>query len=50
MCRPTIKCSRCGKLFCHGSDYRIHFDIHMNEWNDTKNKQEYIKKTTQWEE
>jgi uncharacterized C2H2 Zn-finger protein len=49
MCKPIIKCSRCNETFCTGLDYRFHFDKHLNEWYASKDKQEYIKKTTQWE-
>ena len=49
MCKPIIKCSRCKEEFCTGLDYRWHFDKHLDEWWNSKNKQEYIKKTTQWE-
>ena len=49
MCKPIIKCSRCSETFCSGLDYRWHFDKHLDEWYKAENKQEYIKKTTQWE-
>jgi|TARA_R110000822_G_scaffold95871_3_gene218728 uncharacterized C2H2 Zn-finger protein len=46
MCKPIIKCSRCGDLFCGGFEYRMHFDRHLDEWSKSKDKKEYIKKTT----
>lgn len=49
MCKAIIKCSRCNETFCTGLDYRFHFDKHLDEWWIAKDKQEYIKKTTQWE-
>ena len=46
MCKPIIKCSRCGDLFCSGFEYRMHFDQHLDDWSKSKNKKEYIEKTT----
>jgi len=46
MAKPFIKCSRCDKTFSSGLDYRWHFDIHMDEWWEAEDKQEYIKQTT----
>jgi len=43
---PTIKCSRCGETFIAGFDYRMHFDKHMDEWYESEDKDEYIRRTT----
>tara|TARA_B110000902_G_scaffold229408_1_gene270181 strand:+ start:199 stop:342 length:144 start_codon:yes stop_codon:yes gene_type:complete len=47
MNRPTIKCSRCGRTFNGGFDYRMHFEEHMDEWYGSEDKEEYIKRTTE---
>ena len=53
MSKPSIKCSRCSKTFNGGFEYRIHFDQHMDEWHESEDKHEYIKRTTnvntQWQ-
>jgi uncharacterized C2H2 Zn-finger protein len=49
MCKPTIRCSRCEELFCGGFEYRMHFDKHIDEWYESEDKAEYIKKTTHYE-
>jgi uncharacterized C2H2 Zn-finger protein len=41
-----IVCSRCGKKFDSGLDYRWHFDKHINEWWEAEDKQKYIRETT----
>lgn len=41
-----ILCSRCGEIMESGWDYRWHFDRHLDEFDDTNDKQEYIKRTT----
>jgi uncharacterized C2H2 Zn-finger protein len=46
MMKKSIKCSRCDKTFNNGSEYRIHFYTHLDEWHDSENKEEYIKNTT----
>jgi|TARA_B110000879_G_scaffold73780_1_gene103077 hypothetical protein len=46
MCKPTIRCSRCEETFCGGFEYRMHFDKHIDEWYESEDKAEYIKKTT----
>jgi hypothetical protein len=46
MCKPIIQCSRCNETFCNGYDYRLHFDKHIDEWYNSQDKIEYIKKTT----
>jgi len=46
MSKPSIKCSRCNETFDGGFEYRMHFDIHMDEWYESEDKLEYIKKTT----
>ena len=40
-----IICSRCGEKFDSGLDYRWHFDIHIEEWHKSKDKEKYIKET-----
>jgi hypothetical protein len=45
--KPQIKCSRCNKTFNGGFEYRMHFDEHLDEWYESKDKGEYIKRTTQ---
>jgi uncharacterized C2H2 Zn-finger protein len=45
--KPQIKCSRCDKTFNGGFEYRMHFDEHLYEWYESKDKGEYIKRTTQ---
>tara|TARA_R110000803_G_scaffold57084_3_gene114923 strand:+ start:42 stop:185 length:144 start_codon:yes stop_codon:yes gene_type:complete len=47
MSKPSIKCSRCDKTFNGGFEYRMHFDIHLDEWYESEDKYEYIKRTTQ---
>ena len=42
-----IVCSRCGEVLKSGWDYRWHFDRHLEEFDDTNDKQEYIKRTTE---
>jgi uncharacterized C2H2 Zn-finger protein len=42
-----ILCSRCGELIKDGWDYRWHFDKHLEEFDTTEDKTEYIKQTTQ---
>lgn len=53
MSKPSIKCSRCSKTFNGGFEYRIHFDQHMDEFDESEDKHEYIKRTTnvntQWQ-
>ena len=46
MNKPSIKCSRCDKVFSGGFEYRIHFDKHIDEWWESENKENYIKETT----
>jgi len=46
MSKPNIKCSRCGETFNGGFEYRIHFDKHLDEWYESEDKDEYIKRTT----
>jgi len=45
--KPFIKCSRCNETFHAGFDYRMHFDKHLDEWWESKDKVKYIKETTQ---
>ena len=47
MVKPQIKCSRCDKTFNGGFEYRMHFGEHLDEWYESKDKGEYIKRTTQ---
>lgn len=48
MSKPIIKCSRCNKTFNGGLEYRKHFYTHLKEWEESKDKLEYIVKTTKW--
>jgi hypothetical protein len=41
-----IVCSRCGEKFDNGLDYRWHFDIHLDEWWESEDKEKYIRETT----
>lgn len=42
-----ILCSRCGEIMESGWDYRWHFDKHLEEFDTTEDKTEYIKQTTE---
>ena len=42
----SIKCSRCDKTFTGGLEYREHFYTHLGEWEESEDKDEYIKQTT----
>lgn len=44
----SIKCSRCLKTFSGGLEYREHFYIHLDEWEESEDRSEYIKQTTKW--
>jgi uncharacterized C2H2 Zn-finger protein len=46
MAKAIIKCSRCDKTFNGGFEYRMHFDKHLDEWWESEDKDEYIKRTT----
>ena len=48
MAKAIIKCSRCDETFSSGWDYRWHFDKHLDEWYESEDKHEYIKRTTKW--
>lgn len=46
-----IKCSRCAETFYNGVEYRAHYDKHLKDWENSNNKEEYIKSTTNvWKE
>tara|TARA_B110000037_G_scaffold173991_1_gene198062 strand:+ start:221 stop:466 length:246 start_codon:yes stop_codon:yes gene_type:complete len=42
----SIKCSRCDKTFNGGLEYREHFYTHLKEWEESEDRAEYIKQTT----
>ena len=44
--KKSIKCSRCDKTFSGGLEYRKHFYTHLYEWEESEDRYEYIKKTT----
>tara|TARA_R110001592_G_C12652909_1_gene701524 strand:+ start:32 stop:280 length:249 start_codon:yes stop_codon:yes gene_type:complete len=46
MNKPSIKCSRCNETFNGGMEYRMHFYKHLDEWLESEDKIEYIKRTT----
>ena len=41
-----VICSRCGEIIKSGWDYRWHFDKHLDEFDNTKDKEKYIQETT----
>ncbi len=42
-----VICSRCGEIIKDGWDYRWHFDKHMDEFDNAKDKQKYIEESTE---
>ena len=44
--KKLIQCSRCAATFYNGNEYRIHYDIHLKDWEASKDKEKYIKNTT----
>ena len=43
MVKPQIKCSRCNETFYNGLEYRIHFYKHLDEYETTDDKEQYLK-------